>query len=88
MEVKARNQIIIKYNIGGMIMNLLLSVSKIIVGRIFTFHAIFLDGINSLGDLLSSALSIGCTVFGAKRASASHPFGYDRGNLYFPECIK
>ena len=66
MDRKNRNKIIIKYNIAGIIMNLLLSTSKIIVGLVFKSNAISLDGINSLTDLISSALSIGCTLVGSK----------------------
>lgn len=42
--MEARNRIIMKYSIMGIIMNLFLSVSKIIVGTVFDSHAIRLDG--------------------------------------------
>ena len=73
-----RNSIIIKYNIAGILMNLLLSVSMIVTGIAVSSHVIFLDGINSLSDLLSSVISILSAMFGAKKADASHPFGYGR----------
>ncbi len=77
-EIKARNRIIIRYNMMGVLMNLLLSSAKIITGLVVSSHAIFLDGINSLSDVLSAAISILSTMFGAKKASVSHPFGYGR----------
>ena len=40
MEIETRNRIIMKYNTAGIIMNLFLSVSKIIVGTIFASHAL------------------------------------------------
>ena len=77
-EIKARNRVIIRYNMVGVLMNLLLSSAKIITGIVVSSHAIFLDGINSLSDVISAGISILSTAFGAKKANASHPFGYGR----------
>ncbi len=50
-EIITRNKIIIRYNIAGILINLMLSVSKMITGIVISSHVIFLDGINSLSDL-------------------------------------
>ena len=87
IEIETRNRMIMKYNIAGIIMNLLLSVSKIIIGVVFASHTIQLDGFNSLADLLSASLSIACTILGAKKASKNHPFGYGRVEYLFSMII-
>lgn len=85
MEITGTNQNIhrvkakfIRYNMVGVLMKLLLSSAKIITGIVISSHAIFLDGINSLSDVISAGISILSTAFGAKKANASHPFGYGR----------
>ena len=50
-EIITRNKIIIRYNIAGILINLMLSVSKMITGIVISSQVIFLDGINSLSDL-------------------------------------
>lgn len=44
----SRNKMIIKYNLIGIGMNLILAVFKITVGMLSNAHAVMLDGINSL----------------------------------------
>lgn len=43
-----RNKKIIKYNLIGIGMNLILAVFKITVGMLSNAHAVMLDGINSI----------------------------------------
>ncbi len=73
-----RNTEIIRYNIIGVIMNLSLSAGKLITGFLFHSHAVMLDGINSLSDLVSEIFAILSVKIGAKSADPSHPFGYGR----------
>ena len=73
-----RNSVIIKYNVGGIIVNLLLSGLKMAIGTIINSQAIWLDGINSFADLLSSVFSIVSAVFSRKKADKKHPFGFGR----------
>ena len=73
-----RNTEIIRYNIIGVIMNLSLSAGKLITGFLFNSHAVILDGVNSLSDLVSEIFVIIAAKIGAKSADASHPFGYGR----------
>ena len=69
---------IIRCNLIGIAMNLSLSVGKILIGTLARAHAVALDGINSLSDLLSMAFTILSTRLGARKANAAHPFGYGR----------
>ena len=69
---------IIRCNLIGIGMNLLLSVSKMIIGFIFHSHAVILDGVNSLSDLVSAVFSVIGVRLGMKSADRNHPFGYGR----------
>ncbi len=73
-----RNNAIIRCNIIGIAMNLLLSFCKMIVGYIFHAHAVLLDGVNSLSDLVSAVFSVIGVRLGMKSADPHHPFGYGR----------
>ncbi len=73
-----RNRIIIRYNMIGIVLNLILSFGKILIGLIADAHAIILDGLNSLSDLLSSVITILSAKIGSKKADESHPFGFGR----------
>lgn len=80
MPVKTddRNGTIIRTNIGGIVMNLLLSTAKAIIGFMVGSRAIRLDALNGFSDVVSSIVSILATSFAAKRADRQHPFGYGR----------
>ncbi len=73
-----RNYKIIIYNFLGIALNLFLSVGKISVGMITNAHAVMLDGFNSLIDMASEVLAVLSTFISAKKADATHPFGYGR----------
>lgn len=73
-----RNNIILKYSIAGIVINLFLAVFKIFVGFIINAHMIMLDGVNSLSDSIALFISLASNVIGRKRGSNDHPFGYGR----------
>ena len=73
-----RNRTIIKYNIAGIVMNLLLAVLKITAGIVARAHAVMLDGVNSLSDMISSLLTILSSYIAGKRGTKDHPLGYGR----------
>ena len=77
-RVKNRNKVIIRFNIAGIIMNLLLSAAKLIIGLKIGSRAVMLDAVNGFSDMFTSVLSILSTLFGGKRADRAHPFGYGR----------
>ena len=80
MEAKAenRNGVIIRFNIAGIVMNLLLSAAKLIIGLKINSRAVMLDAVNGFSDMATSVLSILSTLFGGKRVDRAHPFGYGR----------
>ena len=73
-----RFQTIIRYNIIGIAINLVLSTAKIIIGFVTNAHAVILDGIEGFSDLISSVFTIFSAKIGEKKADKMHPFGYGR----------
>ena len=73
-----RFQTIIRYNIIGIAINLVLSTAKIIIGFVTNAHAVILDGIEGFSDLISSVFTIFSAKVGEKKADKMHPFGYGR----------
>ena len=78
MDNNSRSQRIIRYNLIGIIMNCGLAITKMIVGSVTHAQSIFLDGVNSFADMLSSLISVFTTFIGKKSSDRSHPFGYGR----------
>lgn len=65
-------------SIVGILANLVLSMSKIIIGSIFNSISITADGVNNLSDTGSSVVTfIGFKISG-KPADKDHPFGHAR----------
>lgn len=62
----------------GAVVNLFLAIIKMIVGYIGFSHALFVDGIHSLSDLLSDALVIYGSKQGDKNPDTDHPYGHAR----------
>ena len=77
-KTEYRYREIIRYNIIGIVMNIFLSIGKITIGILTHAHAVILDGIEGLSDLVSSIFSIFSAKIGAKKADKNHPFGYGR----------
>lgn len=65
-------------SVVGIIANIVLSISKIIIGTIFNSISITADGVNNLSDAGSSVVTfIGFKISG-KPADKDHPFGHAR----------
>ena len=78
MNADERNNIILRYSIVGIVINLFLALAKVAVGFIVNAHMIMLDGVNSLSDSIALFISLVSNVIGRKRGSKAHPFGYGR----------
>ena len=85
--VRKRNNAIIRYNLIGVVMNLILSAAKLVFGIAGHSHALILDSVNGLSDLFSSVLSIISSALGNRRASKQHPLGYGRLEYIFSLVI-
>lgn len=62
----------------GIVTNLLLSVSKILVGLFMNSIAILADGVNNLTDTASSAITMIGFKLAARPSDAEHPYGHAR----------
>ncbi len=76
--MKDRAKKIIKVSFIGIIMNVLLSVAKMIVGLIVGAISIVLDAVNNLSDAISQVVTIAGTALSMKPADKKHPYGYGR----------
>ena len=62
----------------GIVCNLLLAASKIIIGLIFGLVSVVADGFNNLGDCGSSAVTLVAFRISEKPADKEHPYGHRR----------
>lgn len=65
-------------SITGIIVNSLLSISKILVGILFNSISVLADGINNLSDGASSVITLVGFKISGKPADKDHPFGHAR----------
>ncbi len=73
-----RNKAIVKTGTVGIIGNLLLSISKGIIGLLTNSIAILLDAVNNITDVASSVITIIGTKLASKQPDKKHPFGHGR----------
>ncbi len=82
-----RYQLTHRVTVVGAVVNLFLAIFKIVIGAVGHSHALIVDGIHSLSDLLSDAL----VVFAAKQGNASpdedHPYGHARIETAFAAVL-
>ena len=62
----------------GILLNLVLSCFKIVLGAMIGSLAIQADGFNNLGDAGSSLVSLGGFLLSGKKPDSEHPFGHGR----------
>lgn len=62
----------------GAVVNLVLSVTKVLGGLIGQSQALIADGVHSLSDLLSDALVLLASRWGSLEADHNHPYGHAR----------
>lgn len=78
MNSNERNKVGKQAGIVGLTMNILLSVGKIVAGKLANSQSILADGINSLSDTLSSIITIFGFQIAGKPADNDHPYGHER----------
>lgn len=78
MKQRNRDKEIIKASVISIIVNILLCISKMIVGLFSNSIAIILDGINSFSDVLASIVTIISIKLSSKMPNRKHPYGYGR----------
>ncbi len=65
-------------SIVGIIVNTLLSTSKIVTGILFNSISVLADGVNNLSDGASSVITLIGFIISGKPADKDHPFGHAR----------
>lgn len=74
-----REKIVVKTSLISIATNILLVVSKAIVGLMANSIAIISDAVNNLSDALSSIVTIIGTKLSGKAPDREHPYGHGRG---------
>ena len=74
-------------SIIGIIANIILALSKIIVGAVFGVISILADGLNNLTDCGSSVMSLVSFKLANKPADREHPFGHQRIEYVFSMAV-
>ncbi len=77
-EQAAREKIIIRTSIIGILANVFLAAFKAVVGLTANSVAIVMDAVNNLSDAASSVITIVGTKLAGKEPDRKHPFGYGR----------
>ncbi len=67
-----------KVTVVGAVVNIVLSVIKILAGWLGASHALIADGIHSLSDLATDAVVLLAAKHGARDADEEHPYGHGR----------
>ena len=73
-----RRQKIISHNKVAILLNLLLSLFKIVIGVSVRSRAIILDAVDGLTEMMASVISIISVSAASKKADKGHPLGYGR----------
>jgi len=66
----------------GMVINLALSVVKVVIGYLAGSLALVADGIHSLSDLATDAVVLLGEKLGSKKPDRSHPYGHGRAETF------
>ncbi len=86
-KANERYRLTSKVTIVGAIVNCILAVVKIITGLIGHSHALVVDGIHSLSDLLSDALVVWAARQGKQLPDEDHPYGHARIETAFAAVL-
>lgn len=73
-----RNSYILLGGIGGIIVNVVLSLIKMIIGILVKSIAITADAVNNMSDAISSIITIVGFKMASKPADEEHPYGHGR----------
>lgn len=74
----SREKIITRTSTLGIVVNVLVALSKVVVGMLASSIAIISEGVNNAADALTSVLTLVGTKLAGKHPDKKHPFGYGR----------
>lgn len=72
--------------IVGMIsiaLNLILGLSKIVIGRIMNFSSVFSDGVHGTGDVLTTIIALCSIWIAARKKNSKYNYGHERWSSLF-----
>jgi len=75
---KGRLQRTVRVTLLGMFANTILAITKVVAGVFGHSHALVADGVESLADLLSSAIVWRGLIVASTPADEDHPYGYGK----------
>lgn len=78
VQGEARYRYARKVTVVGAVVNVVLSVLKILAGWLGSSHALIADGIHSLSDLATDAVVLLAAKHGSRDADEEHPYGHGR----------
>jgi cation diffusion facilitator family transporter len=78
LTLEQRKQAMDRVTWWGVLVNIMLAVSKLVVGFIAQSHALIADGFHSLSDLISDAMVLLATKHAHQDADEDHPYGHAR----------
>ena len=76
-----------KITLIGAVINLLLSVLKIVVGVIGNSQSLVADGVHSLSDLITDVMVLFAALHTSKEADEDHPYGHGRIETVFTVAL-
>lgn len=82
----SRSAEIIRTSVIGVVVNVVLTIFKVIVGLMANSVAVMMDAVNNLSDAMSSVITIIGAKLSARPADHEHPFGFGRVE-YFSAII-
>ena len=62
----------------GIIVNIFIALTKVVIGLLSSSIAIVSEGINNASDAMTSVLTLVGTKLASKHPDEAHPFGYGR----------
>ncbi|MFT6915624.1 MAG: cation diffusion facilitator family transporter [Motiliproteus sp.] len=62
----------------GAVLDGILGIAKILIGLVYSSHALVADGIHSLSDLLTDFMVVAIVNFSHAEPDAEHPYGHER----------
>jgi cation diffusion facilitator family transporter len=76
--MSSEKNIVQRVTVIGAFFDLLLGIGKITVGKLYYSHALVVDGVHSLSDLLTDFFVIIVSRYSHEEPDAEHPYGHER----------
>lgn len=87
IDIHARQKVIARASLISVFGNLLLSILKIIAGFISGSLAVVADGVDSLGDVFASLITLFTARIITRPPNSRHPYGYDKADTVASKLV-